>query len=113
MSGPGTLRGNTFARWGGGISLNTGMGTVGGIPSDITIDGNTFTDIAPRPNSLAIEARAHNAQGRDGIPPIERLVISGNSFIRCGGPEPGLIGVRESRIENNRFESRVRPLRPQ
>ena len=113
MSGPGTLRGNTFARWGGGISLNTGMGTVGGIPSDITIEGNTFTDIAPRPNGLAIEARAHNAQGRDGVPPIERLVITGNTFIRCGGPEPGLIGVRESRIENNRFESRVRPLRPQ
>lgn len=108
MSGPGTVRDNTFTRWGGGIILNTGMGTVGGIPSDITIEKNTFTDIAPRPNGQAIEARAHNAQGRDGVPPIERLVITGNTFIRSGGPEPKLIGVKEGRIESNRFESPVR-----
>jgi len=104
MAGPGTVRGNTFARWGGGIVLNTGMGTVGGIPSDITIEGNTFTDVAPRPKGRAIEARAHNARGRDGIPPIERLVIAGNTFIRCGGPEPKLIGVRDGRLRGNRFE---------
>jgi hypothetical protein len=112
MSGPGTVRGNTFARWGGGIILNTGMGTVGGIPSDITIVNNTFTDIAPRPNGLAIEARAHNAQGRDGVPPIERLVIATNTFVRSSGPEPKLIGVKEGRIENNRSESPVRAPQP-
>lgn len=38
---------------------------------------------------------------------IERLVITGNTFIRSGGPEPKLIGIRDSWIENNRFESSV------
>jgi hypothetical protein len=112
MSGPGIVRGCTFTRWGGNISLNTGMGLVGGIPSDITIEGNTFTDIAPRPNGRAIDARAHNAQGRDGVPHIERLVITGNTFIRCGDPAFELIGVKESRIESNRIESPVRAPKP-
>ena len=39
--GPGTVRGCTFTRMGSGISLNTGMGLVGGIPNDITIADNT------------------------------------------------------------------------
>ena len=83
------------------------MGTVGGIPSRITIEGNTFTDIAPRPGGMAIEARAHNARGRDGVPPIEGLVITGNTFIRSGGPAFRIIGAPQSRIEGNRFEAPV------
>jgi len=113
MSGPGTIRGNTFSRWGGGIVLNTGMGTVGGIPSGITIEGNTFTDVAPRPNGMAIEARAHNARGRDGVPPIEGLVITGNTFIRSGGPDFRIIGAPQSRIEGNRFEAPAPGATPQ
>lgn len=108
MSGPGTVRGCTFTRMGSNISLNTGMGLVGGIPSDITIADNTFTDVNPRPHGSAIEARAHNALGQDGVPPIERLVITGNTFIRSGGPALELSGIKESRIVNNRFESPVR-----
>ena len=108
MSGPGTVRGCTFVRWGSGIGLNTGMGLVGGIPSDITIADNTFIDVNPRPHGSVIGARAHNALGQDGIPPIEHLVITGNTFIRSGGPALELIGIKESRIESNRFESPVR-----
>jgi hypothetical protein len=88
---------------GSNISLNTGMGLVGGIPSDITIADNTFTDVNPRPHGASIDARAHNAQGQDGIPSIERLVITGNSFTRSGGPVMNLIGIHDSRIENNRI----------
>lgn len=108
MSGPGTVRGCTFTRMGSNISLNTGMGLVGGIPSDITIADNTFTDVNPRPHVATIEARSHNAQGQDGVPPIERLIITGNTFTRSGGPAINLIGIKDSRIENNRIESPVR-----
>lgn len=108
MSGPGTVRDCTFTRLGSGISLNTGMGLVGGIPSDITIANNTFIDVNPRPHGSVIGARAHNAKGLDGIPPIERLVITGNTFVRSGGPAMELIGLKDSRIEGNIIESPVR-----
>ena len=104
MSGPGTVRGCTFTRMGSNISLNTGMGLVGGIPSDITIADNTFTDVNSRPHGVAIDAHAHNAQGQDGVPPIEHLVITGNTFLRSGDPAMNLIGIKDSRIENNRIE---------
>jgi hypothetical protein len=107
MSGPGTVRGCTFTRMGSNISLNTGMGLVGGIPSDITIAGNTFVDVSPRPHSPAIDARAHNAQGKDGNPPSERLSITDNAFTRSGGPAMNLIGIRDSSIENNFIDSPI------
>ncbi len=108
MSGPGTVRGCTFTRMGSNISLNTGMGLVGGIPSDITIANNTFIDVSPRPHHPAIEARGHNAQGQDGVPPIERLQITGNTFTRTGGPAMRLVGIQDSRIEGNHIDSPVR-----
>ncbi|QOV88032.1 hypothetical protein [Humisphaera borealis] len=108
MSGPGTVRGCTFIRMGSNISLNTGMGLVGGIPNDITIADNTFVDVSPRPHHPAIDVRAHNAQGQDGIPPIERLIITGNTFTRSGGPAMNLIGIKDSRIEYNRINSPIR-----
>jgi hypothetical protein len=105
MSGPGTVRGCVFVRWGAGLDLNTGMGLVGGVPSDITIADNTFVDVNTRPNGSAIKAHAHNAKGDDGVPPIERLVIVGNTFTGCRGPAISLRGVHGACIENNRFES--------
>jgi hypothetical protein len=108
MSGPGLVRGCTFTRMGSNISLNTGMGLVGGIPSDITIADNVFTDVSPRPHHPAIDARAHNAQGQDGVPPIERLRITGNTFTRTGGPAMRLIGIQDSLIERNHIDSPVR-----
>jgi hypothetical protein len=108
MSGPGLVRGCTFTRMGSNLSLNTGMGLVGGIPSDITITENTFIDVSSRPQHAAIDAYAHSAQGHLGIPPIERLVITGNTFTRSGGPAMNLIGIQDSRIENNVIDSPVR-----
>jgi hypothetical protein len=108
MSGPGLVRGCTFTRMGSNISLNTGMGLVGGIPSDITITDNTFIDVSSRPQQPAIEAHAHNAQGGFGTPPIERLIITGNTITRSGGPAMNLIGLQDSRIENNVIDSPVR-----
>jgi hypothetical protein len=108
MSGPGLVRGCTFTRMGSNISLNTGMGLVGGIPSDITLTDNTFIDVSSRPHNAAIDAHAHNAQGGFGIPPIERLIITGNTFTRSGGPAMNLIGLQDSRIENNVINSPVR-----
>ncbi|MDH4475880.1 MAG: right-handed parallel beta-helix repeat-containing protein [Verrucomicrobiaceae bacterium] len=108
MSGPGLVRGCTFTRMGSNISLNTGMGLVGGIPSDITLTDNTFIDVSSRPHQPAIEAHAHNAQGGFGTPPIERLIITGNTFTRSGGPAMNLIGIQDSRIENNVINSPVR-----
>lgn len=108
MSGPGTVRGCTFMRMGSNIALNTGMGLVGGIPSDITIADNSFIDVNPRPHGSVIVAHAHNSLGQNGIPAIERLIIKGNTFIRSGGPAMTLIGIKDSRIENNSIESPVR-----
>ncbi len=108
MSGPGLVRGCTFIRMGSNISLNTGMGLVGGIPSDITIADNVFTDVSTRPHQPAIEAHAHNAQGGSGIPAIERLRITGNTFTRSGGPAMRLIGLQDSLIERNVIDSPVR-----
>jgi hypothetical protein len=108
MSGPGLVRGCTFTRMGSNISLNTGMGLVGGIPSDITITDNIFIDVSSRPHNAAIDAHAHNAQGGFGVPPIERLIITGNSFTRSGGPAMNLIGIHDSRIENNVINSPIR-----
>lgn len=108
MSGPGLVRGCTFTRMGSNISLNTGMGLVGGIPSDITITDNTFIDVSSRPHHPAIDVHAHNAQGNAGIPPIGRLIITGNTITRSGGPAMNLIGIQDSRIENNVIDSPVR-----
>jgi hypothetical protein len=90
------------------MGLNTGMGLVGGIPSDITIADNTFIDVHPRPHGATIGARAHNALGQDGVPPIERLIITGNTFLRSGGPAIELTGIQGARIVSNRFESPIR-----
>jgi hypothetical protein len=102
------VRGCTFTRMGSNISLNTGMGLVGGIPSDITIADNVFTDVSTRPHQPAIEAHAHNAQGGSGIPAIERLRITGNTFTRPGGPAMRLTGIQDSLIERNHIDSPVR-----
>jgi hypothetical protein len=82
---------------GSNISLNTGMGLVVGIHSDITIADNTLTDVSPRPHGAVIEARAHNAQAQNGIPPIERLIITGNTFNRSGVPAMDLTGIQDLR----------------
>lgn len=108
MSGPGTLRDSIFSRVGNAIGLNTGMGTVGGIPRDINILNNVFTDVNPRPHCPTIEVRSHNAQGQHGAVPIERLNIIGNTFIRSGGHAMRLVGLKDSRIENNRIEWPIR-----
>jgi len=107
MSGPGTLRGCSFVRMGNAVSLNTGIGVVGGLPRDIIIADNVFTDANPRPNRSSIEARAHNGRGQDGVPPIEGLRISGNSFTRSGGPAMNLVGLKDARIEGNRIDAPV------
>ena len=108
MSGPGAVRRCTFARMGSCIDLNTGMGLVGGVPSDITIADSSFIDVNPRPRGSMISARAHNALGQDGVPPIEGLVIRDNAFVRPGGPAMSLTGIDGGRIDNNRFESPMR-----
>ena len=105
MSGPGTVRGCSFTRMGSNISLNTGMGLVGGIPSDITIEDNRFVDVSPRPDGSAIEGHAHNAQGKLGVPAIERLIVKNNLFVRAGGAAIRLAGIKDASITGNRFES--------
>jgi hypothetical protein len=105
MSGPGTVRGCTFTRMGSNISLNTGMGLVGGIPSDITIEDNRFIDVNPRPDGCAIDGYAHNSQGKLGVPAIERLIVKNNLFVKSGGAAIHLAGIKDSSITGNRFES--------
>lgn len=108
MSGPGTLRNCNFLRMGSAVGLNTGMGLVGGIPNDITISNNKFIDVNPRPGVPVVSARVYNTAGEEGVPTIERLVITGNTFIHPSGPAMGLVGIKDSLIEGNHIESPFR-----
>lgn len=82
QSGPGTVRGCTFTRQGSALELNSVMPYVeGGVPRDITIAENTFTDVAPAPRRAAITTYAHTFD-RAGTATFPNIVIIRNTFDR-------------------------------
>jgi hypothetical protein len=106
QSGPGTVRDCTFTRLGSAIELNSVMPYVeGGVPRDITIAGNVFTDVNPEPHGATIAVYSHTFG--PGAPVLSNIVITGNTFIRPGEAAIALSGVSAGLISSNRFECPV------
>ena len=105
QSGPGTIRNCRFTRFGSAIQLNSVMPFVeGGVPHDIRIENNVFTDINPQAGSAAIMVYAHAFQ-RDKAPTLRKVVIIGNTFNRPVESSIGLGSVEGVIVEKNRFET--------
>jgi hypothetical protein len=82
QSGPGVVRHCTFTRLGSSIELNSVMDYVeGGVPRDITIKNNVFTDVNPQPGGAAIAAHVSSFE-RGKAPVMRNIVITNNIFSR-------------------------------
>jgi len=116
QSGPGTIANCTFTRLGSGVSLeNGGFGrSEGGMPSNIIITGNSFTDVSPMPDgrpianwirpvtasasNLAITSNTFNNSSKQAIylGNINGLTVAHdtfiNSFLYTAGYRPGTVG---------------------
>ena len=104
QSGPGAVRNCAFTRQGSAIELNSVMPYVeGGVPRDITIADNVFTDLNPVPHGAAITVYAHTFD-RASAPVFSNLIITGNTFIRPGEAAIALSRVNGGAIASNRFE---------
>jgi len=111
QSGPGTVRTCRFARFGSAIELNSVMPYVeGGVPRDIRLENNHFTDLNPQPGGAAIHVYAHAYQ-RDRAPVMRNIIITGNTFSHPNETVIALTGVDGVLIENNRFGNSAHPVR--
>ena len=109
QSGPGTVRDCTFTRQGSSLELNSVMPYVeGGIPRDILIANNQFTEVAPVPRGSAISVYAHTFQ-RENAPPLGNIRVTGNHFLDCGERTVALDGVEDGVMADNRVERRQTP----
>jgi hypothetical protein len=103
QSGPGTVRNCVFERQGCGIEINSDFPYVeGGVARDITIADNLFVDVNPQPRGAAVAMHTHTYNG--GSPPFSNIVITGNTFVRPGGPAIRLDSFTGGNIASNRFE---------
>lgn len=106
QSGPGTVRHCAFTRHGSAIELNSVMPYVeGGVPRDITIQDNVFTDVNPVPHGATITVYSHTF-GR-GFATLSNIVITRNTFVRSGEAAVALTRVETGLIASNRFERPV------
>jgi hypothetical protein len=104
QSGPGTIRNCHFTRFGSSIELNSVLPYVeGGVPHDIHIENNVFTDINPQSGGTAITVYAHAFQ-RGRAPTLRHISIVGNTFDRPVELAVALRGVEGVVLDNNRFE---------
>lgn len=104
QSGPGTVRNCRFTRQGNGIELNSVMPYVeGGVPRNITLENNTFTEVNPTPEGATVSIYAH-AFEQGTAAQFHHLIIKGNHFIRPGGPAIALRGVSDGEITGNQIE---------
>ena len=111
QSGPGTVRGCSFARQGSSLELNSVMPYVeGGIPRDILIINNRFDEVAPMPQGVppaaggsAISVYAHTFR-RENAPSLKNIQIIGNQFSACADRAITLDSVDGGRISGNKIE---------
>jgi len=110
QSGPGTVRNCRFTRFGSSIELNSVMPYVeGGVPHDILIANNVFTDVNPQPDGAAITVYAHTFL-RDQAPTFRNITITGNTFTHPNDPVIALSGVDSGLIANNHFSGSRNPV---
>ena len=106
QSGPGIIRNSTFARNGHGMMVAFDFNFIeGGIPSNITITNNTFTDVAPIPGLATLTF--HQTDGwYAGL--ITNLVIIGNTITRPGEAGMEMVGVNGGIIAGNSIVDPIR-----
>lgn len=99
QSGPGTVRNCRFTRWGSTVELNSVLNYIeGGVPRDIHIENNTFTDVA-------ISEHTHCA------PPFGNITITGNTFNWPAEKAIALKHVEGANVASNRFAVATPPVR--
>lgn len=108
-SGPGMIRNCTFARNGSLAELNADLRFVeGGIPSNITIANNVFTDVNPQPGGAVIGVKITAGGKAIAAKLISNITISGNTFNCPGEAAISLNGVANAAILNNHINDPVR-----
>ena len=110
QSGPGMVSDCVFRRQGSGIELNSVMPYVeGGVPHDIRIEKNVFTDVNPQPGGAVVSCYAHTFQ-RDKFPMMRNINITGNTFTHPSETVINLTGVYGGVIAGNHFSNSRRPV---
>jgi hypothetical protein len=106
QSGPGVVRNCTFTRLGSSIELNSVMDYVeGGVPRDITIENNVFTDVNPQPGGAAIADYVYSFERGRGQK-LRNITIMKNTFNRSLAEVIALRHCNDARVGANivRFE---------
>jgi autotransporter-associated beta strand protein len=108
QSGPGLIRNSTFTRNGHGMQFNFDFNFIeGGIPSNITITNNTFTDVAPMPGLAALNFHGETYGSYAGRL-ITNLTIIGNTITRPGEAAIEMVGVDGGVIAGNSIVDPIR-----
>jgi hypothetical protein len=108
QSGPGLIQNNTFARNGSCLELNFDFAYIeGGIPNNIVIANNTFTNVAPMPGGATINYH-ENTYGTLANRLISNLTITGNTIDNPGDAGIQLFRVNGGNIVSNNIVNPVR-----
>jgi hypothetical protein len=110
QSGPGVISDCSFVRQGNGIELNSVMPYVeGGVPHDIRVENNVFTNVNPQPGGTVISVYAHTFE-RDKAPTLHNITITGNTFNHPNETVIDLTGVDGGVIAGNHFSGSREPI---
>ena len=108
-SGPGIIRNCNFTNNGSFVQLNADLSYVeGGVPQNVTIADNVFTDVNPQPGGPVIEIKMTASSKPTKFKLISNITINGNTFNRPGEAAISLDGVANGIILNNHFNDPVR-----
>jgi len=108
-SGPGMIRNCNFTNNGSFVQLNADLSSVeGGVPQNITIADNVFTDVNPQPGGVVIEANMTSGGKPTKFKLINNITIAGNTFNHPGEAAISLDGVANGAILNNHFNDPIR-----
>ncbi len=108
QSGPGQIQNCTFARNGSCLEFNFDFSYIeGGIPNNIVVANNTFTDVAPIPGMGTLDYHQHT-YGTLTARLISNLTITGNTITRPGEAAIDLLGVGGLTIARNNLVDPIR-----
>jgi len=108
-SGPGIIRNCTFTSNGSFVQLNADLSYVeGGVPQNITIADNVFTDVNPQPGGAVIDVKMTAAGKPTKFKLINNITIAGNTFNHPGEAAILLDGVANCVILNNHINDPIR-----
>jgi len=103
QSGPGIVRDCAFTRHGSSIELNSVFPYVeGGVPRDIVITRNTFTDVNPQPGGAVIESYVRTFHGKPSSL-LHGIVITTNTFYHPRETVIALDGAANPVISGNKI----------